>query len=299
MSSSTYSQLAQRAANWAISMAVLLIIIKLVAWWLSGSMAVLASLTDSLFDACTSLMNLIALRIACKPADYNHRFGHGKAEALAGLAQGAFIAGSGILLLLRALEQLAHPTPLKQVNVAIIVMIVATIFTALLVCYQRSVVRRTGSVAIRADMLHYQTDILMNGTVLVSLLLSFLGWWWVDAVFAIAIVFYMLWAVRGVIMNALRDLMDQELPDSERQHILALTRSHQQVRGCHELRTRQSAEVRFIQMHIELDDALPLVEANKIAHQVEDNIRAHYPNAEVLIHQDPVSAVPADFKDAG
>lgn len=299
MLASEHSRLAQRAAIVTMATALFLISIKLVAWWLSGSMSILASLTDSLFDAGTSFINFIAIRIAAKPADIDHRFGHGKAEALSGLAQGAFITGSAILLLLRAVQQLVHPQPLTDIDAAVSVMITASVITAMLVVYQRRIVRRTGSIAVRGDMLHYQTDIMMNITVLLALLLTHWGWWWADGVLAISIVAYMLWAVRSVVYNALDHLMDKELPDEEREHILQLTRAHPQVIGCHDLRTRQSAGTRFIQMHIELDDQMLLQRANLIAHEVEETITTCYPDAEVIIHQDPISAVAEPIRDSG
>ena len=287
-----YAQLVNRAAVAATIMASLLLIIKIFAWWYTGSVSILAALVDSLVDIAASLTNLLVVRYSLQPADEEHTFGHGKAESLAALAQSMFISGSALFLFLTSIQHLAQPEQMKEPGVGIIVTIVALFSTLLLVTFQRWVVRKTRSQAVRADMLHYQSDVMMNGAILVALALSWYGWHRADSLFALGIGIYILYSALRMGYEAVQSLLDRALPDNERQAIIDIVSSWPGVRGAHDLRTRQSGPTRFIQLHLEMEDNLPLVQAHLVAEQVEQAILAHFPGSDVIIHQDPCSVVP-------
>ncbi|MDQ6954196.1 MAG: cation diffusion facilitator family transporter [Mariprofundaceae bacterium] len=273
------------------SVAIMLISAKLFAWLWIDSVSLLATLLDSCLDAIASLITLFAVRHALEPADHDHRFGHGKAEALAGLAQSMFITGSALFLLLEASARFFHPKPIEDSSIGIAVMIFSIIATLLLLTLQKHVVQKTGSTAIAADALHYKTDLYMNASVILALVLAVYGWSGFDAVFGIAIAFYILYSAYEIIQYSLHDLMDHELSDDERAQIRNIVSQHPQAHGMHDLRTRKSGITVFIQLHLELDDALPLIEAHRIADEVEAALMKFYPNAEIIIHEDPIGAV--------
>ncbi|MCT4707554.1 CDF family cation-efflux transporter FieF [Enterobacteriaceae bacterium H16N7] len=287
-----YGQLVSRAAIAATVMASLLLLIKIFAWWYTGSVSILAALVDSLVDIAASLTNLLVVRYSLQPADDEHTFGHGKAESLAALAQSMFISGSALFLFLTGIQHLADPYPMNQPAIGIIVTVIALISTLILVTFQRWVVRRTQSQAVRADMLHYQSDVMMNGAILVALALSWYGWHRADSLFALGIGVYILYNAIRMGHEAVQSLLDRALPEAEHEAIFDIVTSWPGVRGAHDLRTRQSGPTRFIQIHIEMEDNLPLVQAHVIAEQVEQAILYHFPGSDVIIHQDPCSVVP-------
>ena len=264
-----------------------LIIAKLAAWYVTGSVGLLASLVDSVMDSIASLINLFAIRYALQPADAEHRFGHGKAEPLAGLTQAAFIAGSAIFLIFHAIDRLRLAQPLEQVGIGVGVMILAIVMTLILLAIQRYVIRKTDSTAIRADSLHYATDLLTNVSILLALYLTTLGWTWADPVFAIAVAIYIFYSAFHIGQDSFQQLMDRELPKDILERIQATAMSPSEVTGTHEMRTRQSGQTRFVQLHLELDEEMSLKRAHQIADEVELEIKAFLPGAEVLIHQDP------------
>ena len=278
-----------RLATYAsVGVAVTLIAVKFVAWSLTESVSLLSTLIDSLLDAFASLINLAAVHHALQPADREHRFGHGKAEPLAGLAQAAFICGSAVFLVLEAGERLIHPKDVANTQLGYAVMVFSLIATIGLVMFQRYVVRRSGSVAINADSLHYQTDVLINGSVILSLFLaSEMGFRMADPLFALGIAAYIVWGAVQIGRQALDILMDKELPDEERARIRAIVMAHPEVHGMHDLRTRSSGAQVFIQMHLELPPDMTLAAAHDITDAVEVELLAVYPNAEVIIHEDP------------
>lgn len=281
-------RLKRLAAIASVGVASALIAAKAGAWLATGAVSLLSTLMDSLLDLAASLINLIAVRHAAQPADREHRFGHGKAEPLAGLAQAAFIAGSAAFLLFQAGERLIRPAPIANSEVGIAVMVVSIVLTFGLVVFQRSVVRRTASVAIRSDSLHYQTDLLINLGVIVALFLGGrLGWRAADPIIAIGIGVYIILGVVEILKNSLALLMDRELPDAERARIRAIAQAHPGVIAVHDLRTRSSGTQAFIQFHLEMDGALTLLAAHAIAEAVMGEVQAAFPNAEVLIHEDP------------
>lgn len=288
----SYGRLVTRAAMAATIMASLLLVIKIFAWWHTGSVSILAALVDSLVDIAASLTNLLVVRYSLQPADEEHTFGHGKAESLAALAQSMFISGSALFLFLTGIQHLARPEPLQSAGIGVAVTLVALISTVILVTFQRWVVRKTHSQAVRADMLHYQSDVMMNGAILIALGLAWYGWHRADALFALGIGGYILYSALRMGYEAVQALLDRALPDGERQEIVDIVTSWPGVRGAHDLRTRQSGPTRFIQIHLEMDDHLPLVEAHLVAEQIEQAILRRFPGSDVIIHQDPCSVVP-------
>ncbi|MCF6235980.1 MAG: cation diffusion facilitator family transporter [Gammaproteobacteria bacterium] len=274
----------------SVSIAFLLIATKLIAWLMSDSVSLLATLIDSCLDAAASLLNLYAIRHALQPADDEHRFGHGKAESLASLGQSAFIAGSAAFLLLEASSRLFNPHTPDAIGIGIAVMIFSIFATLILLSIQRYVIKRTKSTAIQADSLHYKMDLLINFSVIISLLLASMGSPIFDSIIAIAIAGFILHSAWKIGNESVQLLMDRELPDDERYRIEQIVLRHAEVRGMHDLRTRRSGMFSFIQLHLELDDELSLLQAHTIADDVEIALLKAFPDAEVIIHQDPASA---------
>ncbi len=282
-----------RLATYAsVSVASLLIALKTGAWIATESIAMLSTLVDSLLDALASIVSLFAVRHALIPADQEHRFGHGKAEALAAMAQSAFIAGSSVLLLFQAGERFIHPRPLAAPGTGIWVMAVSIVLTVGLVAFQMWVVRRTKSVAVAADSLHYRGDILVNIAVIAALVLgSWFGFLYADPIFGTAIAIYILYNAWLIVREALDMLMDRELPDGERQRIRDIALAHEEVESLHDMRTRRSGQTSFIQFHLVMNAELTLLKAHEVSDEVELDLRQPFPDAEILIHQDPTGIV--------
>ena len=279
----------RRLATYAsVSVAALLISVKFAAWLETGSVALLSSLVDSLLDIAASIVTLVAVRHAMSPADREHRFGHGKAEPLAVLGQSAFITGSAMLLLAEAVRRLISPIPIENATAGIAVMVFSIVVTIGLVLYQRHVVRRTGSIAITADELHYRSDVVLNVSVIAALVLgSALDLPILDPLFGAAIGVWIVYSAVRLARLSLFQLMDHDLPDDEREKNRAIAQSHPQVAAAHDLRTRVAGPTAFIQLHIEMDGAMSLIRAHEISDEVEAKLSAAYPNAEIIIHQDP------------
>jgi ferrous-iron efflux pump FieF len=278
-----------RLATYAsVATALVLIVVKFGAWIYTDSISLLSTLLDSVLDAAASFVNLLAVRHALTPADREHRFGHGKAEPLAALGQAAFISGSAIFLMFEAGHRLYAPQAIEHVETGIVVMVFAIVVTFLLTRFQAYVVRETGSIAIKADSLHYLGDLLVNGAVILALLaVSQLGWVIADPIFGLGIAVYILYNAWAIMRGALDMLMDRELPDEARQRIKEIALSHSEVIGLHDLRTRTSGRQTFIQVHLEMDGQMPLKEAHDVADAVEAELLRVFPAAEVIIHQDP------------
>ncbi|WP_142847400.1 cation diffusion facilitator family transporter [Telmatospirillum sp. J64-1] len=272
----------------AVGTALILVGVKFAAYIATGSVAMLSTLVDSALDAAASIVNLFAVRHALQPADREHRFGHGKAEPLAGLGQAAFITGSSILLLFEASSRLLDPQPIARGEWGIAVMVFSILATLALVRFQKHVVARTRSVAIDADSLHYTGDLLINGSVILSLLLAmYLGWTFLDPLFALGIAAFLLYNAFTIARTSLNLLMDREFPDEDRERIRRICTEHPGVISMHDLRTRSSGPQDFIQLHLEVDGEMSLRAAHDIAVAVETRILEAFPNAEVIIHQDP------------
>ncbi|MBW3697313.1 CDF family cation-efflux pump FieF [Vibrio sp. T187] len=286
-----YARLVTLAAWAATSIATILLVVKVAAWWVTGSVSLLASVVDSLLDIAASVVNLLVVRYALQPADKEHTFGHGKAESLAALAQAMFISGSACFLILNGVERFFRPHELNSPEIGIYVSLFAMMMTFGLVRFQQHVVKKTGSQAIAADSLHYQSDLYMNAAIMLALALSWFGLGQADPVFAIGIGFYILYSAYQMAMEAIQSLLDRQLPDEELEQIKQESLSVEGVLGVHQLRTRMSGPVRFIQLHLELDDQIPLIEAHRISDEVEAKLITAFPAADVLIHQDPYSVV--------
>lgn len=282
-------QLTRLATYASVSVALTLIVVKLFGWWVTGSVSILASLLDSTLDVVASVMILFAVRLAQVPADSEHRFGHGKAEPLAALAQSVFIAGSALYLLVYAVGRLINPESIQQVPLGIWIMVFSMILTSALVLFQRYVVRQTQSTAIKSDSLHYITDIAANALVAVGLIVALWSFDWIDALLAIFIALFIGWSALKLAKESANQLLDIELPDEMRELIQQIILSHRGVEGFNDLRTYRSGPNMFIQVDLELDDRMPLVKAHRIAEEVTERIQEAFPQADVLIHQEPVS----------
>ena len=281
-------ELRRRATYFSLAVAFVLIVAKFTAWIGTGSVALLSSLVDSLVDAAASLVNFFAVRHAATPADREHRFGHGKAEPLAALGQSAFLAGSAVLLMAEAFRRLISPEPVANTRHGIVVMVFAIVVTLGLVAYQRHVVRHTGSLAIGADELHYRGDILLNISVIATLLLgNFFSVPLLDPLFGGAVGIWIIWSAVRIARLSLTQLMDREMPDSERARVRAIAEGHPEVAAVHDIRTRVAGPTSFIQLHIEMDGEMNLLRAHEISDEVEALIGRAFPHAEVIIHEDP------------
>jgi ferrous-iron efflux pump FieF len=287
-SEDAHGALMRRAAVASLGVSIGLVALKAVAYLLTNSVAMLASLADSALDLFSSTLNLFAIRSALTPADEDHRWGHGKAEPLAGLAQGAFIAGSATFLIIQAVNRFITPQPLDHPIAGLAVMAVSIVATLALVSYQRYVVMKTRSIAISADRMHYASDLVTNiGVVAAIVATMWLHWKLADPVIALAIAGVLIASAWSVFLQSYHQLMDRELPDSDRDKIKAVVMRHSEVRNLHDLRTRAAGVNTFIQFHIELDPAISITRAHEISDTVEKSVCAEFPNSEVIIHQDP------------
>jgi ferrous-iron efflux pump FieF len=278
-----------RFATYAsVLVAILLIVMKGMAWWITHSISLQASLIDSLLDAFASGMNMIVVYHALKPADKEHRFGHGKAESLAVLGQALFIGGSSLWLLHEARDRFLFPEPIEASGVGLVVMGIAIILTAFLISYQKLVVKKTGSSAIAADRVHYQSDLLINCAVALSLISAeYFHIEALDPIFGFLIGVYILWTAWRITIGAFNVLMDRELDDQEREKILLIVRSHPEVIDIKDLRTRSSGLHQFFQLQLVINPELSLKEANQIAEDVESEIIKAYPKSQVMIRLVP------------
>ncbi|WP_457791766.1 cation diffusion facilitator family transporter [Pseudomonas syringae] len=286
-----HSRLLRLATRASLAVAVTLILAKGVAWWLSGSVSLLAGLTDSLLDGAASFLNLLAVHYALRPADDDHRYGHGKAEALSGMAQALFITVSGLLIAVQAVERIQNPEPLGAPLLGMVVMVISIALTLALLSLQYRVIKATGSAAIRADSLHYRSDLLLNASILVALTLAYFGWQQLDAYFGLGIALYILWSALQIARETVSVLMDEELPADVSTRMLELARSVPGVLGAHDLRTRISGNHWFVQLHLELPGMLTLSVAHALCDQAADAIHEQFPKAEVLVHADPQEVV--------
>jgi ferrous-iron efflux pump FieF len=277
-----------RATYASLAVAAVLIAAKLVVWISTDSVALLSSLVDSFVDAAASLVNFFAIRQAIVPADREHRFGHGKAEPLAALGQSAFLIGSAILLMFEAVRRLVSPAPVEGAAAGIVVMAFAIAVTLGLVAYQRHVIRHTGSIAVGADELHYRSDLILNLGVIATLMLgSTLHLPILDPLFGGAVGLWIIYGAVKIARLSLVQLMDREMPDTERARVRAIAESHPEVTAVHDIRTRVAGPTTFIQLHIEMDGGMNLLRAHEISDAVEAQIQAAFPQAEILIHEDP------------
>ncbi|WP_425600731.1 cation diffusion facilitator family transporter [Sphingomicrobium clamense] len=282
------AQLTGRAALASISVALFLVGLKVWASWGTGSVAMLGSLADTALDLLASLVTFFGVRFAAMPADEEHRFGHGKAEALAALFQVVLISFSALGIAYRAFLQFGADEPTRELELGVGVSVVAILVTLGLLAYQRYVIRKTGSVAIMTDHVHYQSDLLLNLSVIAALVLDQLfGFHFIDPLFGFAIaVWLMIGAWRGA-THAIDQLMDREWDDEKRDRFLDMVKAHPELHGIHELRTRTSGGHDFAQFHIWLDPDMTVAEAHDVMDEVEAMIRKEFPDTDILIHPDP------------
>lgn len=280
--------LLKRVTYASVSVAFFLLVIKFVAWVETDSVSVQGSLVDSLVDTLASLVNFFAIRHALVPADKEHRFGHGKIEALAAQGQSLFIAATAIWLIFEAIHRFIHPAPIQQTPLGLSIMVITISLTLGLVAYQRYVIAKTNSTIIKADHLHFQGDLFLNLSVIASLLLSTtMGWTWVDPLGGLLIGLYIMHVSWTIAVDAFHILIDREIPTRERERIKEIVMAHKEVQGFHDLKTRSAGPHRFIQLHLEMDGAMTLLRAHDIAEDVADALRQAFPQTEVIIHQDP------------
>ncbi|MCP4000316.1 MAG: cation diffusion facilitator family transporter [Gammaproteobacteria bacterium] len=289
-SNKNHKGILQRAASYAsLSVALILVGAKLWGWLSTDSVSVLSSLADSFLDVLGSGITVVAIRMALMPADSEHRFGHGKSEGLAALMQSIIISISAFYVLLEAVYRLAEPQPVKNPEAGIAVMLLSIVITLGLLAFQRSVIKKTKSLAIAADAMHYRSDLMVNISVVIALLLSiWTNWTIVDPLIGIGIAAYILWSTYDIAAKALDVLLDRELPLEERQKIATIAKQHPKVMGFHDLRTRSGGTHHIIQFHLELDPNSTLIESHLIMDAVEDEIRKLYPSCEIIVHADPL-----------
>jgi ferrous-iron efflux pump FieF len=277
-----------RAALASVTVALVLLLAKAWAAYQTGSTAMLGSLVDTALDVIASLTTLIGVRIAAMPADHDHRFGHGKAEALVALAQVVLIAVSAVGIAVRAADRLINGARTQAMGDGIAVSVLAIALTFVLLWYQRQVIARTGSVAIKTDNVHYQSDLMLNGSVIVALVLEqALHLAGADALFGIAIALWLAWGAYRASSEAIAQLMDEEWPENERQQFLAAAGAYPELQGLHDLRTRKSGTLRFVQFHVWVPAEWTVQEAHDRLDAVEEELQRRFPGTEILIHVDP------------
>jgi ferrous-iron efflux pump FieF len=272
----------------SLAVAFILFSSKFVAWFITDSVAILSSLMDSTMDLMVSAINFFAMRYALKPADHDHRFGHGKAEDLAALTQAVFILGLASTIAIEAIRRFSNPVEIHQTSLGVAVMVLSMVLTVALVFFQKYVHKHTNSHLVRADAMHYLTDILSNAAVLVSLLIAqYFDVPYIDPIMALIISVYIIHGAWEIGKPAFDKLMDKEFPDDERQKILDIIKSHSKVVEVTDLRTRHAGQKAFIQFSFTMDGAASLNEAHDTAHQIELCILGLYPDAEISMHQEP------------
>lgn len=281
-------RLIRRASYLSLATGLVLVAIKLAATVLTGSVALLGTLMDSTADILASLATVIAVRVALKPADRSHRFGHGKAEVVAALFQSQVIAASATFVMLSAVDRLLNPKAVSETAVGVAAMALSLVLTAALVGFQRYVVRKTGSTAIAADSAHFASDLAIGIGLIVTLIaVAATGWLWIDPAVAAVVALALYGSAWSVGRNALNLVMDRELPARDRDRIGAVVATHPEARGLHDLRTRSAGRARFIEFHLELDGALSLRRAHEVTDTIEARLKQAFPGTEVIIHQEP------------
>jgi ferrous-iron efflux pump FieF len=278
-----------RAALASVSVAISLLLLKGYAAWATGSVAMLGSLADTGLDLVASLATLWGVRIAAEPPDRQHRFGHGKAEAIAALFQVVLIAISAAGIAVQAVRRLLSGELTANAEYGIGVSLAALVLTLALIAYQRRVIARTGSIAIRADNVHYQSDLLLNFSVIAALVLDqYLGLSGADPLFGIGIAAWLSWGAWRASSAALDQLMDKEWPEEKRHAFIAVASQHPELKGIHDLRTRTSGSHDFVQFHVWVDPQMTVAEAHRVMDEVEARLAIAFPGTEILIHPDPV-----------
>ena len=288
LAASDSARLTARITLLSVFTASMLTAVKLAGWWASGSVALLASTADSVLDLVAAIATFGAVRYAVAPPDEEHRFGHGKAEAYAGVFQATLVLVSALLIAREAVSRWLHPSHLSAQGWAIAVMAVSIAATLALIRAQTRVIAATGSVAVSGDRAHYAADLASNVAVVVGLLAArLLGDSRLDAAAGLFVAAWLAWGVMGVLRDASRHLMDRELGDADRQSILRLALDDPRVLGVHEFRTRAAGPFVYVQMHMDLEPEQTLHAAHEIVVAAERRIVSRFPSADVRIHPDP------------
>lgn len=291
-------ELTRAASMISLCVALILVGVKFWGWYATGSISLLTSAADGFVDVLASLVTLIGVRYAIRPADRGHRYGHGKAEAVAAFVQALLLAGVGIILGIKSAERAFNPEPLEQLGLGIWVIIISSFAAMGLVMMQGYVVKRTGSTAIAADRAHYVTDVAVNIAVLCALVLHKLfGWVRADALGAIAISIYMLWNARGMALNALTQLLDRELSTRDRERIRDAVLSCEGVQGVHDIRTRNGGDRVFVEFHVEVEGSLSVDIGHDIGDAAEAAVRRIFQAADVTAHLEPAGIVDERLDD--
>ncbi len=279
-----------KSASYAsVTVAISLVLAKAWAWQLTDSVALLASLADSVLDVVTSGITFWAVRYSLAPADSEHRFGHGKSEGVAALLQSLIVGVSAIYVFWEAMGRMADPAPIVRPEAGLLMMGVASVATIMLVSYQHYVARITGSLAIRADAMHYKADLLVNiGVAIAIVSAAWTGWQIVDPLVGLGVALYILKSAFHIARHSLDVLLDHEIPVDDRRHIEEIALAHPEARGFHDMRTRHGGSHYIVQFHLELDPEISLSRTHEILDEVEDEIRRQYPGCELIVHADPL-----------
>ena len=282
--------LQRSAARLSIYTAAFLVALKAVTGWLTGSISVWASLLDSVMDILSSSVNYLAVRLASRPADEDHHYGHGKIESLAGLFQALVISLSGLFLIWEAIHRIREPHPTHAEIIGILSMLIAIVLSISLVVRLRRVARLTESPALSADAVHYVTDIYINAGVLVALAVSALtGWHLADPLVSLGIAGYIFWSAAHVGLESINVLMDRRLTVDVDERVAMIVSQYRDrgVLGFHDLRTRRSGTNKFVDLHLEVQRDKKFEEAHELTVQVLRAIEAELPRTRVQIHTDP------------
>ena len=286
MVTNIHNQLIKSASYLSVITALVVLSIKLYAWFITDSQSILASLIDSMLDITSSFINLIALRFALQPPDYHHRFGHEKMQDLTIFSQSIFFFASAFFVGFSSIKSLFEKVKSENISSGTNIMYICIFLTVVLVLYQNYVIKKTGSEIVKADKLHYFTDLLTNIIVIISINLSD-HFWFVDPLLGVVISLYIFYTSYALFNKAFKNLVDHELPEQDRQKIISIVNDHLDVKGVHEMKTRYAAHKAFIQCHLEIDGNISLYNAHKISDEVAFAILQEFPDAEIIIHQDP------------
>ena len=278
--------LIKSASYLSFGLANFILLIKIYAWIITDSQSILASLIDSGLDIASSFINLIAVRIALQPPDYKHRFGHEKVQDLAVFSQSIFFLASGLFTLFSSFKAFINQSLPSNINYGVNIMYVCIVLTCILVLYQNYVIKKTGSSIIKVDKLHYITDLLTNIGVIISITLS-ASFWFIDSLCGVFISIYILITSCKIFKKVLKNLIDQELAESERKQILSIISGFKEVMGVHDMKTRYAANKVFIQCHIEMDGNISLYKSHLLTEKITEALLQRFSGADVIIHQDP------------
>ncbi|WP_341791661.1 cation diffusion facilitator family transporter [Rickettsia endosymbiont of Gonocerus acuteangulatus] len=278
--------LIKSASYLSVTTALIILSVKIYAWFVTDSQSILASLIDSMLDITSSFINLIALRFALQPSDHEHRFGHEKIQDLTIFSQSIFFFASVFFVGFSSVKSLFEKTQLENISDGTTIMYICIFLTIILVLYQTYVIKKTGSEIVKADKLHYFTDLLTNIIVIISINLSD-RFWFIDSLFGVVISLYIFKTSYSLFQKAFKNLVDQELPEQDRQKIISIINKHRGVKGVHEMKTRYAAQKAFIQCHLEMDGNMSLYNAHEISDEIAFDILQEFPDSEIIIHQDP------------